>query len=89
MDVTIVRAVDLVYAILLAFIVIWRLFKKGYRVYRYANFAYLASFLYTIFAYVWTFITGHPLSIIVSTLGATVQLSAMLIAIYTQVEWHK
>ena len=89
MDVTIVRAVNLVYAILLASIVIWRLFKRGYRVYRYANFAFLASFLYTIFAYVWTFITEYPLPVIVSVLGATVQLSAMLIAIYTQVEWHK
>ena len=89
MDVTIVRAVNLVYVILLASIVIWRLFKKSYRVYRYANFAFLASFLYTIFAYVWTFITGYPLPVIVSVLGATVQLSAMLIAIYTQVEWHK
>ena len=88
MDVTI-RAVNLVYAILLASIVIWRLFKRGYRVYRYANFAFLASFLYTIFAYVWTFIAGYPLPVIVSVLGATVQLSAMLIAIYTQVEWHK
>ena len=89
MDVSIVRAVNLVYAILLASIVIWRVCKKGYRVYRYANFAYLASFLYTIIAYVWTYVTGHSLPEIISALGATVQLSAMLIAINTQVEWHK
>lgn len=89
MDVTLVRTVNLIYAIILAVLVIRRICKKGFRVYQYANIAYLISFLYTITAYVWTFITGHQMPIIISALGATVQLSAMLIAIYTQVEWHK
>jgi len=89
MDVSVVRAVNLVYAAILSYLVLRRVFQKQYRVYRYANFTYLASFIYTIVAYAWTFITGHPLPIIISALGATVQLSAALIAIYTQVEWHK
>lgn len=68
----IVRAANFVYAVLLAGLVIWRACKRGYRVYRYANFAYLASFAYTITAYAWTYITGHPLPVIISALGATV-----------------
>lgn len=85
----IARAVNLIYAVLLAALVIWRVCRRGYRVYRYANVAYLASFAYTITAYSWTYLTGHPLPVIISALGATVQLSAMMIAIYTQTEWHK
>ena len=89
MDVTVVRWFNLIYAVILALLVARRLFQRGYRVYKYANFAYLASFIYSIIAYAWTFYTGVPMPVILSAFGATIQLSAMLIAVYTQVEWHK
>ena len=86
MDVA-VRWFNLIYAVVLAGIVVIRIFTKAYKVYRWANVAYAVAFAYTIVAYVWTFAALAalvPMPTLVSALGATVQLSAISVAIFSQ-----
>ena len=83
MDVA-VRWFNLIYAVVLAGIVVIRIFTKAYKVYRWANAAYVVAFAYTIVTYVWTFAALVPMPTIVSALGATVQLSAISVAIFSQ-----
>ena len=84
MDVSIVRWFNLIYAVVLAGIVVIRIFTKAYKVYRWANVAYAVAFAYTIVAYAWTFTALIPMQTLVSALGATVQLSAISVAIFSQ-----
>ena len=84
MDVTLVRWFNLIYAVALAGIVAIRIFQRSYKVYRWANISYLAAFIYTISAYVWTFAASIPMPPVVSALGATVQIAAMSVAIFSQ-----
>ena len=86
---TLVRVFNLLYAIALAVYVISRIFRKSYRVYRWANTAYALGFIYSITAYTISFITGVQMPALFSALGATIQFTAMLIAIISEVEWHK
>ena len=84
MDVSAVRWFNLIYAVVLAGIVVIRIFTKAYKVYKWANAAYVVAFAYIIVVYVWTFAALVPMPTIVSALGATVQLSAISVAIFSQ-----
>ena len=86
MDVQLVRWFNLVYAIILSSIVIYRILHKTYKVYRLVNILYFVALLYTISAYAYIFLAGIPFPTIISALGATVQLSAILAAITSQAE---
>ena len=89
MDVTFVREFNLVYALILAALVLRRMRQKEYRPYRWANVSYLAAFCYTIFSYGYTFWAGVPLPLVLSALGATVQMSAIMAAFISQVGTNK
>ena len=89
MDVGIVRWFNLVYTIGLSLYLIYRLRQKRYAAYKWANVAYLFAFLYSISAYSYTFLTNIPFSPILSALGATVQTSAIMAAIISQVGENK
>ena len=84
MDASWVRWFNLLYTATLAGIVAVRIFQTSYRIYRWANVSYLAAFAYTITAYIWTFSASVPMPTIVSALGATVQIAAMSVAIFSQ-----
>lgn len=87
MDVTVIRYFNLGYAIVLTIFVLTRIVSKRYKIYRVSNLAYLASFLYSVGAYISSFYIGS-MPPVISALGATVQLSAMLVAITSEIEWH-
>ena len=84
MDVTLVRWFNLIYAVVLAGIVTVRIFQHSYKVYKWANISYLAAFVYTISAYIWTFAASVSIPSVVSALGATIQIAAMSVAIFSQ-----
>lgn len=88
MNVEFIRYFNLFYAIALSVFVLTRIASRRYRIYRVSNLAYLASFLYSIAAYIFSFTIGS-MPPVISALGATVQLSAMLVAITSEIEWHK
>ena len=85
MDVTFVREFNLVYALILAALVLRRMYQKEYRPYRWANVSYFTAFCYTTLAYGYTFWAGVPLPLVLSALGATVQMSAIMAAFISQV----
>ena len=84
MDVVLIRWFNLIYAATLAGIVTYRIFQHSYKVYKWANISYLVAFVYTIGAYVWTFAASIPMPAVASALGATVQIAAMSVAIFSQ-----